>query len=157
MKIKNPKLLAFCILISQLAGVIGSLATTPAIPGWYEGLNKPFFNPPNWLFGPVWITLYTLMGISLYLVWIKNDKRGLPHAVRIFLIHLAVNSLWSVVFFGMKLLMVSFIIIIVLFFMIIYLIKIFSKIDKNAGRLLYPYLLWVSLAALLNFSIWQLN
>lgn len=158
MKIKRPLLLVFTILISQSAGLIGSVATSPSIPTWYASLAKPSFNPPNWLFGPVWIILYTLMGIALYLVWVKGyKKKNIKYAVNLFLIHLVVNSLWSIVFFGLHNLGLALVIIIGLWLMIAYLIKLFYKIDKWAAYLLFPYLLWVSFATLLNFSIWQLN
>ena len=158
MKIKKPALLIFSILLSQLAGIIGSLATTPAIPGWYAHLNKPFFNPPNWIFGPVWISLYTLMGISLYLIWIKNGKKKkYSNIIAFFLTHLVFNSLWSIIFFGMKNLGLAFLVILILWTMIFTLIKKFKKINKIAAYLLFPYLAWVSFATLLNFAIWQLN
>ena len=158
MKIKKPALLVFSILISQLAGIIGSLATTPAIPGWYAGLNKPFFNPPNWIFGPVWITLYTLMGISLYIIWIKNTKKKKhSNLIAFFFTHLVFNSLWSIVFFAMKNLALAFIVILILWTMIFTLIKKFKEINKLAAYLLVPYLAWVTFATLLNFAIWQLN
>lgn len=158
MKIKNPKLLVFTIGISQLAGIVGSVFTTSEIADWYVFLSKPAFNPPNWLFGPVWITLYTLMGISLYLVWFKGYKEAnIKQAVNIFLVHLAVNSLWSIVFFGLHYLGWAFVIIITLWLMILYLIKLFWDINKTAAYLLIPYILWVSFASLLNYSIWMLN
>ncbi|MFC1710057.1 TspO/MBR family protein [Patescibacteria group bacterium] len=158
MKIKNPKLLIFSIGISQLAGIIGSVFTTSEIDNWYVFLNKPSFNPPNWIFGPVWIILYTLMGISLYLVWLKGYKEeNIKRAVNFFLIHLAVNSLWSIVFFGLHDLRLALVIIFTLWLMILYLIKLFLNINKIAAYLLIPYLLWVSFASLLNYSIWILN
>lgn len=158
MKIKKPALLVFSILISQLAGIIGSLTTMPAITGWYANLNKPFFNPPNWIFGPVWITLYTLMGISLYLVWIKNGKKKKhSNIIAFFLTHLVFNSLWSIVFFGLKNTSLALIIILILWTMIFTLIKKFKEINKSSAYLLFPYLAWVTFATLLNFAIWQLN
>ena len=158
MKIKNPKLLALTIGMSQLAGIVGSVFTIKEIAKWYLFLNKPSFNPPDWLFGPVWIVLYTLMGISLYLVWSKGYKEAnIRRAVNIFFVHLAVNSLWSIVFFGLHYLGLAFVIIVTLWLMIFYLIKIFWSISKSAAYLLIPYLLWVSFASLLNYSIWMLN
>ncbi|MFC1649559.1 TspO/MBR family protein [Patescibacteria group bacterium] len=158
MKIYNPKLLVISIGISQLAGIVGSIFTTSEIAGWYVFLNKPSFNPPNWLFGPVWIILYTLMGISLYLVWSKGYKESnIKRAVNIFLVHLVVNSIWSIAFFGLHYLGIAFMVIINLWLMILYLIRLFYGINKNAAYLLIPYLIWVSFASLLNFSIWQLN
>ncbi len=103
MKIKKPLLLISSILLSQLAGFVGAIATTPAIPGWYAFLIKPSFNPPSWIFGPVWTTLYTLMGISLYIIWSKGyHKKNIKFAVNLFFLHLAINSIWSVTFFGLK-------------------------------------------------------
>jgi translocator protein len=157
MKIKNPKLLFISIILSQLAGIIGSTATMSAIPTWYVTLNKPFFNPPNWIFGPVWVTLYTMMGIALYLVWVKKQTKETKLAKNFFLIHLAVNALWSLVFFGWKKLDLAFIVIVALWWMIIYLIKMFKKINKKTSWLLVPYLLWVTFASVLNYAIWQLN
>ena len=157
-KIKKPLLLFVSILLSQLAGVIGSLATTSAISTWYVTLTKPVFNPPNWIFGPVWITLYTLMGIALYLIWSKDRKiPQVKTAINLFLVHLVVNSAWSIVFFGLKNLGLALVVILVLWLMIVVLIKLFSKLSLWASRLLWPYLLWVSFATLLNFSLWQLN
>jgi len=141
------------ILLCQLAGFIGAVFTTPAIPAWYTSLNKPNFSPPNWLFGPVWILLYTLMGISFYFIWQKKAKREMI----IFLIHLAINSLWSIIFFGLKNLSLSFLVIIFLWSMIVLLIIKFSKIKKLASYLLIPYFLWISFASFLNLSIWLLN
>lgn len=157
MKIKKPKLLFTSIIVSQLAGLIGSAATTPAIPTWYAGLTKPFFNPPNWLFGPVWLTLYTLMGIALYLVWSKKPTKKTIFAKNLFLLHLVVNALWSLVFFGLKKLGLAFAIIVVLWLMIATLIRLFCPIDGKTKWMLFPYLLWVTFASLLNYSIWQLN
>lgn len=157
MKIKKPALLVSSILLSQAAGIIGSLATTPAIPTWYATLNKPFFNPPNWLFGPVWLTLYTMMGIALYLIWRKKPTQKTKFARNLFLVHLGVNTLWSLVFFGLKNLSLASVVIVLLWLMIATLIKLFCPIDKRATWLLFPYLLWVTFASLLNYSIWKLN
>jgi tryptophan-rich sensory protein len=150
--------LILSILICQLAGLIGVFFTSPVISTWYSSIVKPTFNPPNWVFGPVWTTLYTLIGISLYLV-IKDgiDSQGKKKALFVFSIHLILNSLWSILFFGMKNPFLAFIEIIILWGMIIYTMVLFKKIDKRTIYLLTPYLLWVSFAALLNFSIWRLN
>jgi translocator protein len=158
MKIKKPSLLIFSILISNLAGFIGAFATTPAIPNWYAGLVKPSFNPPNQIFGPVWTVLYTMMGISLYLVLSKGfKKKKIKKAANFFFVHLIFNSLWSIIFFGMQNLSLALMVIIILWLMIVYLINIFWKIDRKASYLLVPYVLWVSFATLLNYSIWILN
>lgn len=141
------------IILAQLAGFVGSLATTPNIDSWYQYLNKPWFNPPNWLFGPVWILLYTLMGIASYLIYTKK-AHGL---VVVYLVHLAINSLWSIVFFGWQRLDVAFGVILVLLSMIIFLVIKFYVVRPLASYLMIPYLLWVSFATVLNYSIWKLN
>lgn len=146
------------IVICQLAGIIGSLFTTPAINTWYESLNQPTFRPPNWLFGPVWLVLYLLMGISAYLVWQKGlDKKEVRTALIIFAVQLVLNSFWSIIFFGMKNLSFALAEILVLWLFIILTIFKFYQIDKRAALLLIPYLLWVSFASFLNCSILRLN
>jgi translocator protein len=122
-----------------------------AIPTWYAALNKPFFSPPNWIFGPVWTLLYIMMGYSLYLVWVR---RKVP---TIFWIQLFLNFIWSIIFFGMKNPTLALVNIIVLWIAIVLTIKAFSKIDKLASRLLWPYLAWVSFATFLNLAIVLLN
>lgn len=145
-----PKLL-LSIGLCLGAGVLGSFFTFSAIPTWYVTLNKPFFSPPNWIFAPVWTTLYILMGISLYLVW---TKRKVP---TIFWIQLILNALWSILFFGMKNPLLALIDIIALWISIFLTIKSFYKTNKLAGNLLIPYLIWVSFASILNLSILLLN
>lgn len=158
MKIKNVSHLIISIIICQSAGIIGSIFTTPAIPIWYASLNKPSFTPPSWLFGPVWLLLYTLMGISLYLIWQKGlENKKVKSAFLLFLINLVFNSLWSVLFFGFKNPQIALVDILLVWVLIIILMLRFLKIDKIASYLLIPYLLWVSFATALNFSIWQLN
>jgi len=153
MKIKSlPKLLLF-IAICEGAGLIGSVFTFPAISTWYKFLNKPSFSPPNFLFGPAWITLYFLMGISLYLIWRKKNKNALVF----FWIHLFFNATWSVMFFGLRSPLLGLINILILWVLIVVVIHKFWKINKTAGILLLPYLAWVSFATYLNYSIWLLN
>lgn len=154
----NYKRLTISLLLPQLAGIIGSLFTTSSMPTWYVNLNKPSFNPPNWIFGPVWITLYILMGISVYLVWQEVEKnKESEKATNLFWIHLIFNASWSIIFFGLKNPALAFIdIIIILVFIIILMVK-FWKINKYSTYLLVPYLLWVSFATVLNYSIWVLN
>lgn len=150
--------LIISLLICFAASAVGSVFTTPAIPTWYAELSKPSFSPPNWLFGPVWTLLYSLMAISFFLVWEKIENfRKDPFPLGIFLTQLALNSLWSVLFFGLKNPFYAFIDIIVLWVAILLTIITFSKISKKAGLLLIPYLLWVSFATILNFSIFQLK
>jgi tryptophan-rich sensory protein len=158
MKITNILKLVASIILCQLAGFIGSLATVPAIPTWYESLKRPSFNPPNWIFGPVWTGLYTLMGISLFIVWQKRaDYPQVKPALGFFFIQLILNALWSVAFFGLRSPLLGLIDIVLLWIAILLTIKSFFKILKTAALLLLPYILWVSFAVLLNFSLWILN
>lgn len=150
--------LVIAVLACLLAGFLGSLFTTPQINGWYTTLNKPSFNPPNYLFGPVWTVLFILMGIALFLIWDKFKKNKTAKGAAVFfMVHLFVNTMWSIVFFGAQSPGLAFLIILVLWLMIAMLLIQFYKINKIAGYLLVPYLLWVSFATVLNYSIWQLN
>lgn len=151
------KLMLF-IAVCQLAGLIGTIFTFDAIPTWYATLNKPFFNPPNYLFGPVWTVLYTLMGISAYLIYREGTKKkDVKEALNIFWIQLILNSLWSIIFFGMKNPSLAFVEIIFMWVAILVTIIKFYKVSKTAAYLLIPYLLWVSFASILNLSIVLLN
>ena len=145
--------LIIAILICQLAGVFGSIFTYSSIGTWFVSLQKPAFSPPNWLFGPVWITLYTLMGISLYLIWNKRDK----FSILIFGFQLILNALWSLLFFGLQNPFYALVEIIILWFAILIMIVKFYKIDKRAGLILLPYILWVSVATALNYYVFILN
>ena len=146
------------IIICQMAGVIGTIFTVDSISGWYTGLTKPDFNPPNWIFGPVWILLYLMMGVSLFLVWREDLKNAVvKKAFYIFMVQLLFNTLWSIVFFGFQSISSALIIIIVLWLLIIYTILNFLKISRTSGILLIPYLLWVTFAVILNFFIFKLN
>ncbi len=156
-KNKFVRLIA-AILVCQLAGVIGSIFTVPAISGWYANIEKPLFNPPNWVFAPVWTALFLLMGISLYLVWDKGlKKKEVRLAVFVFGLQLALNIVWSFLFFGLQSPFLAFIEIALLWIAILATIAFFYRVSKRAGLLLVPYLLWVSFAAFLNYSIWMLN
>ena len=156
--IKNALVLLLSIAVCLLAGVIGSLFTYSSIPTWYAALIKPALNPPNWIFGPVWTTLYILMGISLYLI-IKKGKpdRTIWTAIIVFAVQLVLNTLWSIVFFGNHMLFLALVIIIALWLMILMNIILFYKLDKWAGILLIPYILWVSFATYLTYALWMLN
>lgn len=155
---KDWKKLIASIFICQLAGVIGSIFTTSAIKDWYVFLLKPTFAPPNWVFAPVWVTLYTMMGISLFLIWKKGlDKKEINNAFKLFLIHLLVNSLWSVIFFGLRNILGGLIEISILVVLVVIIVTKFYKIDKVAAYLLIPYLFWGIFATFLNFQILRLN
>jgi translocator protein len=155
---KKPFAALVSVLICLSAGGIGSIFTSPSIPTWYAGLKKPAFNPPNWIFGPVWTTLFILMGISAYLIWEKGwKKKAVKEALYVFAAQLILNMLWSVFFFGMHSPALAFIGIIFLWAAILMTILKFVKISKPAAYLLTPYILWVSFAALLNLMIVLLN
>jgi tryptophan-rich sensory protein len=157
-KLKDILKLLISIVACQSAGLIGSIFTVKAIPTWYAALQKPSFTPPNWLFAPAWGTLYLFMGISAFLIW----QRGLGNpqvkrALIVFLIQLALNTLWSVVFFGLESPLYGVIVIVALWIAILLTMLKFFKISAAAFWLLLPYLLWVTFAAVLNISVWILN
>lgn len=156
-KVNWPKLI-FAIFLCQAAGIIGSLFTFSAIPTWYASLIKPSFNPPSWIFGPVWIVLYTLMGISLYFIISKDlKKKEVKKAISLFVWQLIANSLWSIIFFGMKNISLALIEITVLLILVLATTVKFYRINKIAAYLLIPYLLWGGFASLLTYSLWILN
>ena len=157
MKIKDILKLAISIILCQFAGFVGSLFTTPAIPTWYKTLRKPFFTPPNWIFSPVWISLFILMGISLFMVWRKQDHPRFKTALIFFFVQLILNVLWSAAFFGIRSPLLGFVDIVLLWVAILLTIQYFLKVSWMAGLLLLPYILWVSFAVVLNFSLWILN
>jgi len=150
--------LAGSIIVCQVAGGIGSLYTAPAIPEWYSSLRKPAFTPPNEVFGPVWGTLYLLMGISLYLI-VRRGWGGRVEgaALAAFAAQLFCNVLWSVLFFGRESPFLGLIDITILLALIAVTIDISWRVSKGAAILLVPYFLWVAFAAALNYSIWRMN
>ncbi len=146
------------VIVCELAGLIGSLFTTPSIAGWYAGLTKPAFNPPNWIFAPVWTTLYALMGLAAWLVYDKGVRRAeVKRALFVFLAQLILNVLWSVMFFGAHQILGAFVIIVALWILILGTILRFHKISKAAAYLLVPYVLWAGFATVLNASLYVLN
>jgi benzodiazapine receptor len=141
-----------------MAGIIGSVFTFDAIPSWYSTLQRPDFAPPNWVFGPVWTTLYTLMGISSYIVFRKGLKKPQVRlALGVFGLQLGLNALWSILFFGLRSPILGLFCIIALLIAITATIVQFWKLSRSASILLVPYLLWVSFATILNYFIWALN
>ena len=150
--------LTMSLIPCQLAGVMGSFFTRPAIAGWYAALRKPSFTPPDWVFAPVWITLYSIMGVAAYLVWRKGwGEKQVRQALILFGVQLMLNTLWSWIFFGLRSSLAGFIEITILSAVIIFTIQSFFKVSKTAGFLLIPYFLWVAFASGLNLSIWYLN
>jgi tryptophan-rich sensory protein len=144
-----------CLAIGYFSGIV----TRSSIDTWYPTLIKPSFNPPNWVFAPAWSLLYLLMGVAAGLVWdrIEYEKEAVKNALVFFAIQLALNALWSYLFFGLMNPLLALIEIFVLWLMIYETLLKFIKINKVAGYLLVPYLLWVSFATILNASIWWLN
>jgi tryptophan-rich sensory protein len=162
MKLDWISKLLISIIICLIIGGIGSIFTTPSIPTWYAGLAKPSFNPPNWLFAPVWTALFILMGISLYLIWNSSEKNKHEQeekkaAIILFSIQLALNLLWSIIFFTLKMPSLAFMEIMLLWASILFTLIQFYKISKTAGLLMVPYILWVSFASILNLAIALLN
>jgi translocator protein len=150
--------LAASIGVCELTGFIGAIFAAPSISGWYAGLAKPSFSPPNWVFAPVWTFLFLLMGIALFLVWEKGiDGKNVKKAMQVFGIQLGLNLLWSILFFGLRSPLYGLLEIILLWAAIVLTISEFSKVSRNAGLLLIPYIAWVSIAMMLNLSIYLLN
>lgn len=175
MTAQNFAKLIVSIAISELAGVIGAFFTTPAIAsGWYAALARPAFSPPSWVFGPVWVTLYALMGIAAFLVWRRGEIAASPRqqfleneggasrndrrtALGIFGVQLFLNALWSIIFFGLRSPGWALVDIVALWLAIVLTIVAFARLSKPAAWLLVPYILWVSFAMYLNYAIWALN
>ncbi len=149
------RLLVF-IGICQFSGIIGSFFTSRSIPVWYVYLRKPVFTPPGWLIGTVWIVLYTLMGVSAFLVWRKRRAWG-GRASVMFTIQLILNALWSIMFFGLRSPSAGLVNIVALWIAILLTIIEFNKLSRTAALLMVPYILWVSFAAFLNYSIFIMN
>lgn len=150
--------LVVAVVVTQLAGIIGSLFTFSAIPTWYATLTKPELNPPSWIFGPVWTTLYLLMGVSAFLIWQKGwARKDVKIALSVYGVQLVLNALWSIVFFGMQNPGLALVNIALLFVSIVATMVLFYKISRPAMYLLIPYILWVSFALYLNYAIYALN
>jgi|ERR1035438_1326689 tryptophan-rich sensory protein len=149
--------LGLSVLLPLGLGAIAGMFTVRAIPGWYASLNKPSFNPPNWIFGPVWTTLYVLMGSSLFLIWKLESSKERDLALFVFLIQLVLNLAWSFVFFYFKMVGFALIEIVVLWITILIMLYLFYKIKPIAAYLNFPYFLWVSFATVLNAGYYFLN
>jgi tryptophan-rich sensory protein len=151
--------IAIAVAICLGIGYGSGLVTQSSITTWYPTLNKPFFNPPNWLFAPVWTILYVMMGVSAGLVWSKMESVPVlvKKALWVFVIQLILNALWSFLFFGLQNPFLALAEILLLWVMIFETIKVFKPVDVLASKLLIPYLLWVSFATILNGAIWWLN
>jgi translocator protein len=139
------------------AALIGSAFTALSIPDWYESLAKPFFTPPSWLFGPVWTALYLAMTFAGWLVWRSGSTSTTALPLALFGGQLVLNTLWSVLFFGLRSPGVAMVELLVLWAAILATLLLFQRISRVGGWLLAPYFAWVTFAALLNFEIWRLN
>lgn len=146
------------ILLCISAGLLGSMVTTTGTGSWYDTLVKPSFNPPSWLFGPVWTLLYILMGISLFLVIMEGRKgRDIRLPLVVFAIQLILNTLWSFAFFGLESPLAGIAVILPLWFFIVATVVVFFPVRRMAAYLFIPYLVWVSFATVLNYAIFTLN
>ena len=152
---KNILSLTIFIVLAFAASAWGGLITSFYKEPWYSTIAKPSFNAPDWVFGPVWITLYIAMSVAIWLIWINPKKT--EKVIYIYFIHLLVNGSWSLFFFGLHLILVSLIIIAVIIFLVVWLIKLYYPINKISSYLMFPYLAWLSYAFLLNFYIFILN
>lgn len=156
----NRKLIQILVAVGicLLAGAMGSMATQTSVNTWYATLSKPVFNPPNWLFAPVWTFLFVLMGVSAGMVWNKGFyHKWVKTALYHFGFQLFLNIAWSLVFFGLNEVFGALIIVLGLFVLLLFTYKWFKVVSVGAAYLLIPYILWVAFASVLNFSIWQLN
>jgi benzodiazapine receptor len=149
--------LTVSIALPLMVGGIAGIFTAKAVPAWYATLSRPSFNPPNWLFGPVWTTLYIIMGISLYLVWSQPESKERNMALAVFAVQLALNFGWSFIFFYFRQLGFALIEIVILWFGIAAMMILFYKLRPLAAYINIPYLLWVSFATVLNAAYYRLN
>lgn len=145
------------VVVCQLAGIVPSLLTADDVATWYPTLDKPWFTPPSWVFGPVWTTLYLLMGVALYLVWARASGRRRRMALGLFAVQLALNAGWSLAFFGQRDVSFGLVVILALLAAVAATVVAFARVDRRTGALLVPYLLWVAFATALNYGIWRLN
>ena len=155
---KQLTYIAISVAVCLMIGFLSSFATQSSVNSWYLELNKPSFNPPNWLFAPVWTILYIMMGVAAGIVWAKGFyhiwvKTALYH----FGIQLLFNALWSIIFFGFKNPFAALLVILTLLILLIFTIKWFKVVSTTAAYLLIPYLLWVCFATALNYKIWELH
>lgn len=154
----NGLKLIISIALPLVVGGLSGFATAKGVSSWYPTLTKPFFNPPAWVFGPAWTLLYIMMGIAAFLVWREGlATDGVKIALTVFVVQLALNGLWSILFFGMHAPGWALLEIIVLWLAILATLVLFWRVVPTAGMLLLPYLAWVSFASVLNASLWWLN
>lgn len=168
-RIRTRRTLGLAALAASVAtplvlGGVGGIVTSRAIPTWYATLEKPEWNPPSWVFGPVWTTLYVLMGVAAWLVWRREreattseDRARARTALAVYVLQLALNAIWSPTFFGLKRIDIAFGVILALLAALVETVRRFSEVRRSAGLLLVPYLAWVTFATVLNGTLWRLN
>ena len=152
--------LALAVVVTELVGASGAIFTSRGLESWYPALESPELAPPNWVFAPVWTTLFLLMGVAVWLIWTEASgerSRSARFAIGLFAAHFLVNVAWSAVFFGSQSLLGGLVVIALLWLFIVATILAFGRVDRRAGLLLVPYLLWVSFASYLNYAFWALN
>lgn len=151
--------LVLSVLLVEAVGAAGAIFTAQGLGGWYGTLQRPGLAPPNWVFGPVWTTLFALVGGSVWLVWrqTESDPRAVRRAGGVFAVHLLANLGWSAVFFGMQSIGFGLVVIVLLWALILVTMWAFNRVDRRAPLLFVPYLVWVSFAAYLNVQFWVLN
>lgn len=154
---RNIAVLAACVAVPLAVGLLSGLATASGVEDWYPGLRKPAFNPPNWVFGPMWTLLYVLMGISLYWIWTAPRGRARARALIVFAIQLALNCAWSFLFFAFHKIGIALVEIALIWCAVLLMIFVFRQVHKPAALLQVPYLLWVTFATVLNAALWRLN
>jgi tryptophan-rich sensory protein len=152
--------LAVAVIACVVVGAAGSIFTAAGLETWYGTLKRPGLAPPNWVFGPVWTTLFVLMGIAVWLVWRQAaapNASAARIAIGVFVVHFAVNIGWSAAFFGAQSVSLGLLVILVLWLAIVATMAMFARVDRRAAALLVPYLLWVTFATYLNYGFWTLN
>ncbi len=142
------------ILLSMLAGVSGGVARPDA---WYDGIRKPRWNPPNWVFAPAWTILYVTMGVAAWMVWSRREEAAVGLALGLFVVQLLFNSAWSWIFFRFRRIDLAFYELVAMWLLVLATLLAFWSIRPAAGQLLVPYLLWVTFAGYLNLTLWRLN
>ena len=158
MHMKNNLRVAIAsVVFAEAVGLIGTIFTVQSIPAWYAHLAKPSFSPPNWLFGPVWSILYLLMGIAAYRIWVSPKSVMRTNALGAYFVQLALNALWTPLFFGMHAIGLGLLTIVSMHVAIVVTIAWFWRIDRTAAYLLLPYIIWVSYATILNAALLMLN
>ncbi len=155
-KIEWNRLLVSVVVI-QLIGIVGSIFSMGSIESWYQTLNKPWFIPPDWIFGPVWTALYLALGVGWYLIWIERKKKKILNVKVLFWVQICLNALWSPVFFLLRSITLGLLVIVSLWVVLVFLLKELWEAERRVFWLLIPYFGWVSFAMVLNLMIWKLN